>query len=175
MVTNPRAKSADCQACKEWLQSMLTQGVVVAIPEIIDYEVRRELIRANRLASIRQLDQLLDLALYLPITTEAMRRSARLWAVARQTGQPTAHPQALDGDVILAAQTIEAFGNDPGVNCGDEQCFPPVAVCRIGALAGYWISMVGTELGRSGCVSSLPCRSFSGPNHRGNAAIPTSD
>jgi predicted nucleic acid-binding protein len=113
MVTNPRAKSADCQACKEWLRSMLAQGVVVAIPEIIDYEVRRELIRANRLASIRQLDQLLDLALYLPITTEAMRRSARLSAVARQTGQPTAHPQALDGDVILAAQTIEAFGNDP--------------------------------------------------------------
>jgi predicted nucleic acid-binding protein len=115
MVTNPRAKSADCQACKEWLRSMLAQGIVVVVPEIIDYEVRRELIRANRLASIRQLDQLLDLALYLPITTEAMRRAARLWAVVRQTGQPTAHPQALDGDVILAAQTIEAFGDDPGV------------------------------------------------------------
>jgi predicted nucleic acid-binding protein len=115
MVTNPRAKSADCQACKEWLRSMLAQGIVVVVPEIIDYEVRRELIRANRLASIRQLDQLLDLALYLPITTEAMRRAARLWAVVRQTGQPTAHPQALDGDVILAAQTIEAFGNAPGV------------------------------------------------------------
>jgi hypothetical protein len=110
MVTNPRAKSADCQACKEWLRSMLAQGCVVVVPEIIDYEVRRELIRANRLASIRQLDQLLDLALYLPITTEA-----KLWAVVRQTGQPTAHPQALDGDVILAAQTIEAFGDDPGV------------------------------------------------------------
>jgi predicted nucleic acid-binding protein len=93
----------------------LAQGIVVVVPEIIDYEVRRELIRANRLASIRQLDQLLDLALYLPITTEAMRRAARLWAIVRQTGQPTAHPQALDGDVILAAQTIEAFGNDPGV------------------------------------------------------------
>jgi predicted nucleic acid-binding protein len=120
MVTNPRAKSADCQACKEWLRSMLAQGIVVVVPEIIDYEVRRELIRANRLASIRQLDQLLDLALYLPITTEAMRRAAKLWAaklwaVVRQTGQPTAHPQALDGDVILAAQTIEAFGDDPGV------------------------------------------------------------
>jgi predicted nucleic acid-binding protein len=115
MVTNPRAKSADCQACKEWLRSMLAQGAIIAIPAIVDYEVRRELIRANRLASIRQLDQLLDLAFYVPITTEAMRRAARLWAVVRQAGQPTAHPQALDGDVILAAQTIEAFGNDPDV------------------------------------------------------------
>jgi hypothetical protein len=58
MVTNPRAKSADCQACKEWLRSMLAQGVVVAIPEIIDYEVRREPICANRLASIHQLDHI---------------------------------------------------------------------------------------------------------------------
>jgi predicted nucleic acid-binding protein len=115
MVTNPRAKSTDCQACKEWLRSILAQGIVVVVPEIIDYEVRRELIRANRLASIRQLEELLDLVIYLPITTEAMRRAAKLWAIVRQTGQPTADPHALDGDVILAAQTIEAFGNDPGV------------------------------------------------------------
>jgi predicted nucleic acid-binding protein len=93
----------------------LAQGIVVVVLEIIDYEVRRELIRANRLASIRQLEELLDLVIYLPITTEAMRRAAKLWAIVRQTGQPTADPHALDGDVILAAQTIEAFGNDPGV------------------------------------------------------------
>jgi predicted nucleic acid-binding protein len=115
MVTNPRARSADCQACKEWFRPVLAQGIVVAVPEIVDYEVRRELIRANRLASLRQLEQLLDLVVYLPITTDVMRRAARLWAMARQTGQPTAAPQALDGDVILAATTIETFGHDPDV------------------------------------------------------------
>jgi predicted nucleic acid-binding protein len=52
--------------------------------------------------------------LYLPITTEVMLKAAELWATARQGGYPTAAPDALDGDVILAAQAIlvENEGNE---------------------------------------------------------------
>ncbi|NES23439.1 MAG: type II toxin-antitoxin system VapC family toxin [Symploca sp. SIO3E6] len=41
---------------------------------------------------------------YCPITTEVMLKAAELWAEARNRGKPTADPNALDGDVILAAQ-----------------------------------------------------------------------
>jgi hypothetical protein len=52
------------------------------IPEIADYEVRRELLRARREVGIRRLDQLKEALTYLPITTAVMLRAAQLWAEA---------------------------------------------------------------------------------------------
>jgi predicted nucleic acid-binding protein len=74
------------------------------LPEIADYEVRRELLRAGKVAGIRRLDQLKATIAYRPITTEVMLKAAEFWAEARRRGRPTADPKALDGDVILAAQ-----------------------------------------------------------------------
>ncbi|MEG3847308.1 hypothetical protein QT971_10845 [Microcoleus sp. herbarium19] len=76
------------------------------LPEIADYEVRRELIRADKMAGISRLDQLKIGIKYLPISTETMLLAAQLWAEARRRGRPTADPKALDADVILAAQAI---------------------------------------------------------------------
>jgi predicted nucleic acid-binding protein len=103
MATNPKAKGTPLQ-CQQWLRSLLEKGEKVAIPEIADYEVRRELIRAGLLQSLRRLDSLKQTLEYIPIQTETMLLAAKLWAEARQTGQPTADPKALDGDVILSAQ-----------------------------------------------------------------------
>jgi predicted nucleic acid-binding protein len=66
--------------------------------------VRRELIRAGLVKSLRRLDSLKQTLNYVPIQTETMLLAARLWAEARQTGQPTADVKALDGDMILSAQ-----------------------------------------------------------------------
>jgi predicted nucleic acid-binding protein len=103
MVTNPKAKD-DTLACQEWLKALLQRGERVIIPEIADYEVRRELIRAGLLRSIRRLDALKQTLEYVPLQTDTMLLAAKLWAEARQSGQPTADPKALDGDVILSAQ-----------------------------------------------------------------------
>lgn len=105
LVTNPR-RSPQSAACAAWLQSLVTAGVRVVIPEIADYEVRRELLRANKTAGVERLDALADLLEYLPITTAAMRQAAAFWATARQQGQPTAGDQTIDGDMILAAQGV---------------------------------------------------------------------
>jgi hypothetical protein len=43
---------------------------------------------------------------YLSLTDADLDFAARLWAQARNAGTPTATAEALDGDVILAAQTI---------------------------------------------------------------------
>jgi predicted nucleic acid-binding protein len=103
MVTNPQAKGLPL-ACQQWLKKLLARGERFAIPEIADYEVRRELLRANLLKSVHRLDNLKQTLEYIPIQTETILLAAKLWAEARQTGQPTADAKALDGDIILSAQ-----------------------------------------------------------------------
>ena len=103
LITNPRA-SPVADACGRWLVNAIRSGAAVMVPEIADYEVRRELIRARRNAGLERLDALIAEVEFLPIDTAAMRRAAEFWAEARQAGRPTAPDPALDGDVILAAQ-----------------------------------------------------------------------
>ncbi|MEG4320020.1 MULTISPECIES: nucleic acid-binding protein [unclassified Microcoleus] len=105
MVTNPRATPL-CRECRFWLDSLPSRGYKAILSELADYEVRRELIRAGKVAGIRQLDLLKTGIEYLPISTEVMLLAAQLWADARKRGRPTAEPNSLDGDVILAAQAI---------------------------------------------------------------------
>ena len=103
MATNPKAKGIPLE-CQQWLRSLLKRGEQVAIPEIADYEVRRELMRARLSQSLERLDNLKHILRYIPIQTDTMLLAASLWSEARQTGQPTADPKALDGNVILSAQ-----------------------------------------------------------------------
>jgi predicted nucleic acid-binding protein len=105
LITNPKATPLALQ-CQQWFDSLLARDIKVILSEIIDYEVRRELLRANKLSSIRKLDLLKSELTYLPITTEVMLKAAELWAKARNTGKPTADNKSLDGDVILAAQAV---------------------------------------------------------------------
>ncbi len=76
------------------------------IPEIADYELRRELLRANKTKGIARLDELAKFLEYLPITTTAMHQAAKFWAQARQQGQATAGDKTIDGDMILVAQAV---------------------------------------------------------------------
>ena len=87
---------------------MLESGIRVILPEIADYEVRRELLRAGKTVGVSRLDQLKQVLEYLPINTQVMLRAAELWAEVRRRGQPTADPKELHGDVILAAQAEQA-------------------------------------------------------------------
>ena len=101
-----RKEVLPAQECRQWQKALLARGVRVILPEITDFEVRRELLRINSLESILRLDRLSGKIEYLSIATAAMRLAAVLWAQGRKSGQPMADPKELDCDVILAAQTI---------------------------------------------------------------------
>lgn len=104
-LCHPRNPSP-VMACRQWVDALLANGRRVIIPEIADYEVRRELIRRNSRIALGNLDQLGARLEYVPLTTTAMRVAAELWAQARAAGQPTAPDPAIDADVIVAAQTL---------------------------------------------------------------------
>jgi len=100
MICHPRAN----QEALAWFRRLVERRIDVFLPEIADYELRRELIRARLAKSVERLNLLKTELRYLPINTTAMLRAAELWAQARNRGTPTADPKELDGDVILAAQ-----------------------------------------------------------------------
>jgi predicted nucleic acid-binding protein len=105
LLSNPNRRGQTL-ACRRWLQALTAAGRRILVPEIADYEVRRELLRANKVKGLTRLDALAAQLGYLPLTTPAMRRAAELWAQARQQGRPTAADNTIDGDMILAAQAL---------------------------------------------------------------------
>lgn len=46
LITNPKAMPLAVQ-CQQWFLSLSQRGYQVILPEIIDYEIRRKLLRAN--------------------------------------------------------------------------------------------------------------------------------
>jgi predicted nucleic acid-binding protein len=79
-------------------------GHLVLVPEIIDYEHRRELLLNDSLAAVARLDAFKENGAYLPVSEAAFLTGAQFWATARRKGQPTADRHALDADMLLAAQ-----------------------------------------------------------------------
>lgn len=100
-VTHPTA----APEVKQWLQSLQNIETAIRVPEIADYELRRELLRQGKSKSIERLNKLSQKYL-IPINPQTMQKAAQLWAWVRNQGKPTASNDSLDGDVILAAQAI---------------------------------------------------------------------
>jgi len=108
-LTNPRATREGDQ-CLAWLETMVTSEARVMVPEICDYELRRELLRIASIKSVAILDELRATLGLVALNRSTMLRAAQLWAEIRKLGLPTADEKALDVDVILAAQALEVNG-----------------------------------------------------------------
>jgi len=137
MITNPRS-SPENEACKNWLGSLAYNGVEIVIPEIADYEVRRELLRAGKEKGLGRLDALKSMLEYAPITTPVMLKAAEFWATARKMGRQSADDASLDADMILAAQAGTL------VRAGDETV---IATTNVRHLALFAPARIWREIG----------------------------
>jgi predicted nucleic acid-binding protein len=111
LLTHPQ-RSAEVIAITDWLSHCLLSGTHVIVPAIVYYELKRELLRAKKTFSVGRLDDFVSAVSgrYLPLSDEALRLAAELWAQSRQAGRSTAEPKALDIDVLIAAQAL-SFGS----------------------------------------------------------------
>jgi predicted nucleic acid-binding protein len=116
LLTHPQ-RTAEVIAITDWLSESLLRGNLVIVPAIIYYELKRELLRAGKTSGIRKLDAFVNAVSerYLPLSDEAVRLAAELWTQSRQAGRPTAQPEAIDIDVMLAAQALSFRTGVPGV------------------------------------------------------------
>jgi predicted nucleic acid-binding protein len=119
-VVHPR-RYAEVRA---WLGTAV-EAHEVLVSEICDYELRRELLRLGASRSLSHLDELARELRYLPVTTTIWRSAARLWAMARRAGKPTASPDSLDGDVLLAAQARSEDATIVTTNVRHFELFAP--------------------------------------------------
>ena len=103
-LANPKLSPATVSILT-WAKSMRAAGHRFVVPAIADYEVRRELERSGKVASIAELNTWYGE--YLPLSDSALRLASKLWAQSRNAGTPTADPKELDGDVLIAAQAID--------------------------------------------------------------------
>lgn len=95
----------------EWFKLIVSSGGEIYVSEVADYEVRRSLLLNRLKKSVERLDELKEELTYLPLTTDQMLKAAELWAMAWESGYPTADPKELDCDVILAAQALSVDAN----------------------------------------------------------------
>ena len=107
------------QLLVRWFEDVLEsrrRQVTIYVPAITDYEVRRGLLhvalKSGRTVtrSLKRLDLLVRQLEYLSLNQAVLNGAAQLWAQARHAGQPTAGPESLDGDVILASHAKQVSG-----------------------------------------------------------------
>jgi hypothetical protein len=93
--------------CKQWFEQLKTANDIVRVPQIADYELRRELIRMPSPTSIALLNKLnRTTGGVVRIGIRTLQKAAELWAHSRNANKPTCKDEALDGDMILCAQAL---------------------------------------------------------------------
>ena len=88
LITNPKV-SAQSRACRQWLVEHLSQGNRILVPEIIEYELRRELLLHEKTQGLQRLEALASDLGILPVSRAVWLQAATFWADARKRGRPS--------------------------------------------------------------------------------------
>ena len=80
--------------------------IALRVAEITEYELRRELLRAERYRSDNRLNKFYLTERIIPIDRLALIKASEIWAEVRNSGMPTASNERIDIDTIMVAQSL---------------------------------------------------------------------
>ena len=89
--------------CQEWFFSLLSKGVLIVSSAICEYEVKRELIRRNKIEELNNLTELKQWLNFIKVDDKVLDLAAKNWAKARNMGIPSADDKRLDADMIICS------------------------------------------------------------------------
>lgn len=100
---------------KAWYVSLEDVGCYFYVPQIADYEVRRNLHLEGMNTSIIMLDEFIhaEADRYLRLTAEEIDLASQFWGQLRNAARGGSDEKALDGDVLIAAQARALEESDP--------------------------------------------------------------
>ena len=101
-ICNSRNRN-DYKKLKDFVKSL---SFSICVPEIIDYELRRNLELEGLRKSVNLLSQFQRRDQILRLESQDLIEAAELWAWCRRRGKPTTENRGLDIDVILVAQSL---------------------------------------------------------------------
>ena len=101
-ASNP-GRGRDAGPLLAWMEREGAEGSAIVAPDVVVYEVKRELIRAGKGPGLRRLAEIVAGMQRLAIDATTWDRAAELWAEARRRGIATAKDAALDADMLIAA------------------------------------------------------------------------
>lgn len=97
-ITHPQC-NAEVVAITDWLSGCLKRRHEIIVPAIACYEMRRELLRANKTFSVARLEVFVKATpdRCLALSDPALRLAAERWAKSRQAGHLAARPESHRG------------------------------------------------------------------------------
>ena len=132
MISNPSATPANLE-CYNWMESLLTSGYQIIVPEIADYEVRRELLRAGKILGLARLD-------LLKKHTQLFTFDNRCYAQSRRTLGTSSKPRHANGGRKSPGlrRDFGGSGDCRKWNRCHRKCRPSFFICRSKRLPGYF-------------------------------------
>ena len=129
----------------------------VLLPTIVDFEIRRELLRIGATANLRALDELRGRLGVVDVGSSAFLRAAEFWAIVRKAGKPTAQHIPRHSMPIRSSRESRRRLAKRGTRSSSPRTIPITSPGFPESMPESGVRSVSGHLTEPGAVGTRPC------------------